>query len=63
MQAAFGSEGRFLCAEGATEISPGLLAQFKSYPGSTSHKTTLPLLAERGEGWGEESKSITHVRP
>lgn len=45
------------CAEGATEISPGLLAQRKSYPGSMSHKIILPLLLERGEGRGEESES------
>jgi hypothetical protein len=25
------------------------------YPGKASHKITLPLLAERGEGRGEES--------
>ena len=45
-----------ICAEGATEISPGLLVQRKSYPGKSSHKIILPLLAERGEGRGEESK-------
>ncbi|MBI4657694.1 MAG: hypothetical protein HY735_02390 [Verrucomicrobia bacterium] len=48
---------QFNCAEGATQISPGLLAQRKSYPESTSHKIVLPLFLERGEGRPEESKN------
>jgi hypothetical protein len=41
------------CPNGAKEISPGL--EQRDYPGKTSHKIILPLLAERGEGRGEES--------
>jgi hypothetical protein len=44
-----------ICAEGAAEISSGLLMQRKSYPGKSSYKLILPLLAKRGEGRGEES--------
>jgi hypothetical protein len=51
------TESASLCAEGATEISPGLRGM--SYPGSSFHKIILPLLAERGEGRGEESNQRT----
>jgi hypothetical protein len=40
------------------EISPGL--EQREYPGFASHKIILPLLAERGEGRGEESNSMTN---
>ena len=46
------------CAESATEISPVLARS--GYAGKSSHKIILPLLAERGEGRGEESK-LLHV--
>jgi hypothetical protein len=44
----------FDCAEGSAEISPGF--ERSEYPGKSSHKIILPLLAERGEGRGEEQK-------
>jgi hypothetical protein len=53
--------GRFLCAEGATEISPVLPRS--GYAGKSSRKITLPLLAERGEGRGEESNNSRACRP
>ena len=43
----------FRCAEGPTEISPGL--ERRDYPGKMSHTINLPLLLERGEGRREES--------
>jgi hypothetical protein len=47
-----------LCAEGAMEISSPVLVRWwpcaSTYAGKSSHKIILPLLAERGEGWGEE---------
>jgi len=47
-------------AEGVTEISPVLVRWWpcaSTYAGKTSHKIIPLLLAERGEGRGEESKS------
>jgi hypothetical protein len=43
----------FKYAESVTEISPVLT--HSGYAGKSSHKVILPLLAERGEGRGEES--------
>ena len=46
------------CAEGATEISPGLGRgpPGTDLPREIVPKIILPLLAKRGEGRGEESK-------
>ena len=59
----FGVSGcrKFKCAEGATEISPGLVRRWpcaSTYPGLTSQNIILPLLLERGEGRGKESKFV-----
>jgi hypothetical protein len=50
----------FSCAEGATEISPGL--ERSDYPGKSSHKINLPLRLDRGEGWGEVSNSTQSTK-
>jgi len=47
LQIQFHELPRLKCAEGATEISPGL--EQRDYPGFTSHKIILPLLLDRGE--------------
>ena len=55
---------------GMKSISPGLRLSRRSFakaearlPWVNVPQNIPPLLAKRGEGRGEESKSITHVRP